>query len=121
MVDHSFYYFGLASNLKQFSRNEVQKSMLQQQQKKLDHWRAKLDWGIPIDSLLVMEFEEFQEQSKTRSLVLVAGIVHDVGAFMKEHPGGVALISSGVGKDITGAFNGGEQALFQYFAYRRCV
>ena len=102
------FYLGLASGLKEFSNNEIQKGMLQQQQKKLDQWRAKLDWGIPLDRLPVMEFEEFQEQAKTRPLILVAGVVHDVGAFIKHHPGGVALISSGIGKDMTGAFNGGN-------------
>jgi len=102
------YQLGLASGLKKFSSNEIQKGMLQQQQKKLDQWRAKLDWGIPLDRLPVMEFEEFEEQSKTRPLILVAGVVHDVGAFIKEHPGGVALISSGIGKDMTAAFNGGN-------------
>lgn len=101
------FYLGLASGLKEFSNNEIQKGMLQQQQKKLDQWRAKLDWGIPIDRLPIMEFEEFQEQAKTRPLILVAGVVHDVGSFIKEHPGGVALISSGIGKDMTAAFNGG--------------
>ena len=71
-----------------------------------------------------MEFEEFEEQSKTRSLVLVAGVVHDVGAFIKQHPGGVALISSGIGKDMTAAFNGGNlPSLFNETAtdIHRCV
>ena len=102
------FYLGLASGLKEFSNNEIQKGKLQQQQKKLDQWRAKLDWGIPLDRLPIMEFEEFEEKAKSRPLILVAGVVHDVGAFIKEHPGGVALISSGIGKDMTGAFNGGN-------------
>ena len=70
-----------------------------------------------------MEFEEFQEQAKSRPLVLVAGVVHDVGAFIKDHPGGVALISSGIGKDMTGAFNGGNShsLLVTYANYHRCV
>jgi len=101
------YRFGLAFGLKEFSSNEIQKGILQQQQKKIDQWRAKLDWGVPLDRLPVMEFEEFEEQAKTRPLILVAGVVHDVGAFIKDHPGGVALIRSGIGKDMTGAFNGG--------------
>jgi stearoyl-CoA desaturase (Delta-9 desaturase) len=105
------FYLGLASGLKEFSNNEIQKGMLQQQQKKLDQWRAKLDWGIPLDRLPVMEFEEFEEQAKSRPLILVAGVVHDVGAFIKEHPGGVAMISSGIGKDMTGAFNGGKLSI----------
>jgi len=103
----ALFYLGLATGLKEFASNEIQKGMLQQQQKKLDQWRSKLDWGVPLDRLPVMEFEEFQEKAKTRPLVLVAGVVHDVGAFINDHPGGVALISSGIGKDMTGAFNGG--------------
>jgi stearoyl-CoA desaturase (delta-9 desaturase) len=101
------FYLGLASGLKEFSNNEIEKGMLQQKQKKLDQWRAKLDWGVPLDRLPVMEFEQFKEEAKTRPLILVAGVVHDVSAFIKDHPGGIALISSGIGKDMTGAFNGG--------------
>jgi stearoyl-CoA desaturase (delta-9 desaturase) len=37
----------------------------------------------------------------------VAGVVHDVTDFIKDHPGGKALISSGIGKDATAIFNGG--------------
>jgi len=45
--------------------------------------------------------------SESISLVAVAGVVHDVTDFIKEHPGGKALISSGIGKDATAIFNGG--------------
>ena len=64
------FYFGLASGLKEFSNNEIQKGMLQQQQKKLDQWRAKLDWGIPLDRLPVMEFEEFRRASQDTTINL---------------------------------------------------
>ena len=37
----------------------------------------------------------------------MAGVVHDVSDFIKDHPGGKALISSGIGKDATAIFNGG--------------
>ena len=102
------YYFGLASKLQRFPQNEIEKGRLQQRQKKLDRERTKLDWGIPVQSLPVIEFEEFQaECEKGRSLILVAGIAHDVSAFIKHHPGGEALIRSGIKKDMTAAFNGG--------------
>ncbi|RAL64282.1 hypothetical protein DID88_002174 [Monilinia fructigena] len=42
-----------------------------------------------------------------RALVAVAGVIHDVTDFVKEHPGGKALITSGIGKDATAIFNGG--------------
>ncbi|KAH0608541.1 uncharacterized protein H6S33_001675 [Morchella sextelata] len=99
---------GLAYDLKQFRSNEIEKGRLQQQQKKLDQKRATLDWGVPLEQLPVMEFEDYQEQAKNgRALVLVAGVVHDVTAFLNDHPGGKAMINSGIGKDATAIFNGG--------------
>lgn len=99
---------GLAYDLKQFRANEIEKGRLQQQQKKLDRIRARLDWGVPLESLPVMEFEEFQEQARNgRALITVAGVVHDVTTFIKDHPGGKAMINSGIGKDATAMFNGG--------------
>jgi len=99
---------GLAYDLKQFRSNEIEKGRLQQLQKKLDRKRATLDWGIPLEQLPIMEFEEYQEECKKgRALILVAGVVHDVTSFIKEHPGGKAMINSGIGKDATAIFNGG--------------
>jgi stearoyl-CoA desaturase (delta-9 desaturase) len=77
---------GLAYDLKQFKQNEIEKGRLQQLQKKVDQKRAKLDWGISISKLPVF---------------------HDVAPFIREHPGGKALILSAVGKDATAIFNGG--------------
>jgi stearoyl-CoA desaturase (delta-9 desaturase) len=45
---------GLAYDLKQFRSNEIEKGRLQQQQKKLDQKRSKLDWGVPLEQLPVM-------------------------------------------------------------------
>lgn len=103
---------GLAYDLKQFRQNEIEKGRVQQLQKKLDQKRSKLDWGIPLDQLPIIEWDDFVAQSKgegaeKRALVTIAGIVHDVTDFIKEHPGGKALISSAIGKDATAIFNGG--------------
>jgi len=99
---------GLAYDLKQFRSNEIEKGRIQQLQKKIDRKRATLDWGVPLEQLPVMEFEDFQEECRNgRALVLIAGVVHDVAAFVKEHPGGKAMINSGIGKDATAVFNGG--------------
>ncbi|KAK6341779.1 stearoyl-CoA 9-desaturase [Orbilia blumenaviensis] len=99
---------GLAYDLKQFKSNEIEKGRLQQMQKKLDRVRAKLDWGIPLEQLPIIEFEDFQEQARNgRALIAVAGVIHDIGDFIKDHPGGKAMINSGIGKDATAMFNGG--------------
>jgi stearoyl-CoA desaturase (delta-9 desaturase) len=34
-------------------------------------------------------------------------VIHDVSAFVAEHPGGRTLIKSAIGKDATALFNGG--------------
>src|SRR6195952_2386019 len=100
---------GLAHNLKQFRSNEIEKGRVQQLQKKLDQKRTTLDWGIPLEQLPVMEWDDFKEQATTegRALVAVAGVIHDVSGFIADHPGGRALIASGIGKDATAMFNGG--------------
>jgi len=99
---------GLAYDLKEFRSNEIEKGRLQQQQKKLDRVRARLDWGIPLEDLPVMEFEEFQQEARNgRALITIAGVVHDMTTFIKDHPGGRAMITSGIGKDATAMFNGG--------------
>lgn len=99
--------FGLAYDLQRFSQNAIEQGLVQQKQKKLDRWRSRLNWGVPIEQLPVVEFEDFKEQSKTKSLVLISGIVHDVTNFIESHPGGRALIKTAIGKDATAVFNGG--------------
>ncbi len=50
-----------------------------------------------------------QEQASTpaRTLVLVAGFIHDLAPFLDAHPGGRALLATMAGKDATTAFFGG--------------
>ncbi|KAK6214449.1 hypothetical protein LQW54_004356 [Pestalotiopsis sp. IQ-011] len=99
---------GLAYDLKQFRTNEIEKGRVQQLQKKLDRKRATLDWGTPLDQLPVIHWDDFVAESKNgKALVAIAGVIHDVTDFIKDHPGGKALISSAIGKDATAIFNGG--------------
>ncbi|KAH7370260.1 putative acyl-CoA desaturase [Rhexocercosporidium sp. MPI-PUGE-AT-0058] len=79
---------GLASNLKTFPGNGIEKGRVQ---KKIDRNRAELNWGVP----------------EGETLVAIGGAIHDVGGFVKGHPGGKALITSAIGKDATAMFNGG--------------
>ncbi|KAJ5161943.1 hypothetical protein N7492_007335 [Penicillium capsulatum] len=99
---------GLASNLKQFRANEIEKGRVQQLQKKVDLQRAKLDWGVPLEQLPVVEWDDFVAEAQAgKALVAIAGVIHDVTGFIDEHPGGRTLIRSGIGKDATAMFNGG--------------
>jgi stearoyl-CoA desaturase (delta-9 desaturase) len=106
MVIWGLSKIGMAWNLKTFSQNAIEQGLLQQQEKKLEQMRQKLRWGELVDALPVMEREEFNERSKKDGLILIAGIVHDCKSFIKEHPGGQALIRASLGKDATKAFNG---------------
>lgn len=101
---------GLAWNLHTFSQNAIEQGLVQQQQKKLDRMRSKLTWGTPVDLLPVWDRTYFNERAKKDGLLIISGIVHDVKAFIKEHPGGQALVRASLGKDATKAFNGAVYA-----------
>ncbi|OAR00186.1 hypothetical protein LLEC1_07849 [Akanthomyces lecanii] len=99
---------GLAHSLKRFRFNEVRKGRFQQLEKRIEKLRPSIDWGKPIHELPVVSWDTFVDKCKNgESLTVIAGIVYDVAGFIKEHPGGEALISSGVGKDATAVFHGG--------------
>lgn len=81
---------------------------MQQLQKKVDQKRARLDWGTPLEELPVISWDDFVSDAQSgKALIAIAGVIHDVTGFIKDHPGGRALISSGIGKDATALFNGG--------------
>ncbi|KDN41691.1 putative stearoyl-CoA desaturase [Tilletiaria anomala UBC 951] len=100
-------YLGLASDLKQFPDNEVQKGIYTMKLQRLHEESQELKWPKKVQELPVISWDAFVEESKTRDLVVVQGIVHDVSSFVSEHPGGIALVKSKVGKDATTAFFGG--------------
>jgi len=98
---------GLAYDLKTFSANAIEMGRVQQLQKKLDQRRARLDWGVPIEKLPVMEWDDYVQRSKDgEALMSIAGVVHDVSDFIRSHPGG-KVITSALGKDATAVFSGG--------------
>lgn len=98
---------GLAYNLQMFPENEIRKGRLQMQLLLAQQEQEKLSYPKEISTLPIVSWDEFVDESKQRSLLVVAGIVHDVSGFMDEHPGGRALVRGKVGKDATTAFLGG--------------
>lgn len=99
---------GLASHLKQFRHNEIQKSRMQQNYKVLDAKAASLDWGLSLGELPVMEWTDYQSAVRGgKAYLAIEGVVHDVSGFISEHPGGERMIQSALGKDATALFNGG--------------
>ncbi|KAL4076410.1 hypothetical protein V8B97DRAFT_1921978 [Scleroderma yunnanense] len=98
---------GLASNLKTFSDNEVQKAELTVQLKHLRQRQEVLAWPVEQHELPVITWEDYQTQAESRALVCIAGHIHDVSEFVNDHPGGPLLIRRNIGKDATAAFFGG--------------
>lgn len=100
-------HVGLASNLKRFPRNEIQKGQFQQVERKMDIQRQSISWGIPADELPVLGLSQFVDLAQGgHFLILIDGIAHDVSSFMDHHPGGANYLRNYIGKDGTKAFHG---------------
>ncbi|KAF9230650.1 delta 9-fatty acid desaturase protein [Melanogaster broomeanus] len=82
---------GLATHLKTFSDNEVQKGELTIQLRNLRQKQDALSWPA----------EKFDFQ--IRALICIAGYIHDISDFFDKHPGGPQLLKKNIGKDATPA------------------
>ncbi|KAI8922029.1 hypothetical protein DFJ77DRAFT_445021 [Powellomyces hirtus] len=100
---------GLTYNLNMFPDNEIQKGRLQMEAKKIEALKAKLNWGVPLKDLPSYTFEEFRSlvKDENRQLMIIEGLIYNVEEFTDHHPGGRIFIKSGIGRDMTSAFNGG--------------
>ncbi|OGM39236.1 acyl-CoA desaturase [Aspergillus bombycis] len=68
----------------------------------------RTDWGTPLEELPVIGWTEYRRRVEMgQVLVVVEGVVHDLGAFLAENPGGEAAVKGMLGKDATALFNGG--------------
>ncbi|KAL0569747.1 stearoyl-CoA 9-desaturase [Marasmius crinis-equi] len=90
-----------------FPDNEIRKGVLSMQLKKLKETQDSLAWPSDSNDLPIVTWETFQNQSRKRPLVLIAGFIHDMSKFVEDHPGGAHLIKKFIGKDATTAFFGG--------------
>ncbi|KAF7369083.1 Acyl-CoA desaturase [Mycena venus] len=100
-------FLGLASNLRVFPSNEIAKGALTMKLKHLKQVQESITWPQAIEELPIVTWENFQEESKTRSLLLVSGFIHDVSGFLDQHPGGETYLTRNSGKDMTASFFGG--------------
>ncbi|KAG9312605.1 delta 9-fatty acid desaturase protein [Chiua virens] len=98
---------GLATHLKTFSENEIQKGELTIQLKRLRHKQEMLAWPSEKSDLPVVTWEDFQRQAESRALICIAGYIHDITDFFDKHPGGPNLLKTHKGKDATSSFFGG--------------
>jgi len=98
---------GVVYDLKKAKRVDIRSRRLAFRQELVDRKRAGLNFGPEEEVLPIMTWKEVDErQAQGAKLVVVDGLVHDVQHFMTEHPGGVKILRSRLGKDTTLAFNG---------------
>ena len=105
-----FKTIGLASNLKEFPSNEIEKGRYTMARKELDQFGRTITWPKGNTDLPIISFEDYQDLAKkddSRALILIAGFIHDVSNFVDSHPGGQTLIKRFIGKDATVPFYGG--------------
>ncbi|KAI0827052.1 hypothetical protein BC628DRAFT_1318830 [Trametes gibbosa] len=100
---------GFATNLRRFPSNEVEKGAYTMKLKELKATQDQLKWPTPVEKLPVVSWDTFQKESSPggRVLILVSGFIHDVTAFVDEHPGGRNHLIANTGKDMTASFFGG--------------
>jgi len=98
---------GLASHLRVFPSNEIAKGQLAMKLKDLKQLQDSIDWPTPVDNLPVVTWDTFQEESKSRTLILIAGFIHDISSFLDHHPGGRNHLIRSSGREMTASFFGG--------------
>ncbi|CAK5274223.1 unnamed protein product [Mycena citricolor] len=101
------YYCRLASNLRIFPSNEIAKGALTMKLKQLKLDQDAIRWPTEPQDLPVVTWDTFRKESKTRSLLLISGFIHDLSEFVGDHPGGPLYLTKNAGKDMTAAFFGG--------------
>ncbi|KAI0242549.1 stearoyl-CoA 9-desaturase [Massospora cicadina] len=98
---------GLTYDLKIFPENEVRKGEFLMKEKKLNQCRATINWGVPVETLPSISFDQYRDEcANGKCWILIDGVVHDVESFMHEHPGGIKYIQVYIGKDASAAFSG---------------
>jgi stearoyl-CoA desaturase (delta-9 desaturase) len=99
--------FGLTFNLKKIPDHEIQKAVIQMQQRQLDYKRTGLNESQQSGGLPSMTIREVRDKvAAGELLVILDDMVHDVKNFIHEHPGGRQTLYNLVGKDATRLFNG---------------
>jgi len=98
---------GLATHLRVFPSNEIEKGSFTMKLKGLKEVQNSLTWPVPLEQLPVASWETFRKESKERTLILISGFIHDVSSFSDKHPGGSHLLNRNSGEDMTASFFGG--------------
>lgn len=99
--------FGLVYDLKKAPVDVIEKGQINMIQKNLDRWKKRLQWGKQEGELPVWDEAQFREELLLNPfLILLHSHVYDVSLFIQDHPGGMKILKSYLGKDATQAFEG---------------
>eukprot|EP01083_Nonionella_stella_P055288 145883_1 len=103
-------FIGAVYELNQFDANEIKRGMLDMREKNLVKEKESVNYGVDIGTLPVWTMDEYVQQRKaneSKHYVIFNDIVHQIPIeFINKHPGGVDMIRTRIGKDITKLFNG---------------
>jgi stearoyl-CoA desaturase (delta-9 desaturase) len=78
---------GLVWDLKRFPKNEIERGRVAMLQKRLDEMKAKIDYGVPVEHLPTVSWDDFKRRcTQGEKLTVVFNIVHDVSEFIADHP-----------------------------------
>lgn len=100
-------WVGLTYDLMMFSQETITKGKLQMNEKELKRQMAALHWGPPEQTLPTWTMEQVLQFGKEgEKLMVCEGYVHDVRAFLDEHPAGAGIMKPYLNKDVTRQFNG---------------
>ncbi|RAH67590.1 acyl-CoA desaturase [Aspergillus aculeatinus CBS 121060] len=101
-------YANLASGLKTFPENEIEKSRFQRLEHQLEIRRQKISWGTKPEELPAISIAQFTDRVRAgSSLIIINDVAHDVSEFMHDHPGGIVQMEANIGRDCTKLFYGG--------------
>ncbi|PVV02737.1 hypothetical protein BB560_002806 [Smittium megazygosporum] len=102
-------FFGLAYDLKTTPEDQVKKAYVHTRLKELNRIQNLSEFNVHYEKLPEYSPQEFntQVQDYKKKWLIIENSIYDISSFIENHPGGKAIISSGIGKDMTEAFNGG--------------
>jgi len=103
-----FAALGLTYNLREFDDNAIRMGVVHMAEKRTDQLKNKLRLPPALHTLPKMSYVEYREKCKLdkEPLVLIDGVIHNIGSFIEDHPGGPAYIKSACGTDGSDKFNG---------------
>ena len=104
----AFALCGLTYNLREFDDNAIRMGVIHMNEKRTQQLKSIVHLPPELHTLPEISYSEFQSRCTNDhdQLIIIDNVVHDIGGFIDDHPGGAAFIKSSVGSDGSAKFNG---------------